>query len=224
MTIQCKCRNLDNFQYDFYGEIYAAGAERVGKYGFPRLQEEKLIPEGPVISFNYLLSAENPGDWWYHCFCDDYQFARLWPSLYRYIPLIQRTRGFISTDFSMYRDYSEDALIWNCYRNRVLAYAIQKASVPMIPTAGFGAESTWKWCFEGLPEHSTVAITTNGILRDPEGRRLFAGGVEALIYTIHPYALVVCGRSPAWLDTKYPDTRIIHIPSYSQIWSKRRCA
>ena len=224
MTTQYRSRNLDYFQYDLLGEIYAAGAERVGKYGFPQLQEEKLIPDGSVVGFNYLLSAENPGKCWYHCFCDDYQFARLWSNLYRYLPLIKRTRGFISTDFSLYRDYSDDALIWNCYRNRVLAYAIQQAGVPMIPTAGFGPESTWKWCFDGLPQNSTVAITTNGTLSDPEARRLFAGGVEALVFTIHPFAIVVCGKSPAWLDTKYPDVQIIHISSYSQIWNKRRCA
>lgn len=224
MPAQYMRRNPDYLQYDFLGEIYASGANRVGKYGFPQLQKEKLIPEGPAASFNYLLSSKNPWDWWYHCFCDDYQFSRLWSGLYRYLPLIQRAKGFISTDFSLYRDYTDDALIWNCYRNRVLAYAIQKANVPLIPTAGFGSERTWKWCFDGLPVHSTVAITTNGTLNDPEARRLFAGGVEALIYTIQPFALVVCGNSPAWLDTKYPNVRIIHIPSYSQIWRKRRGA
>ncbi len=224
MTKQNKHRNPDYLQYDFLGEVYADGAERVGKYGFPQMQEEKLIPDGSVTSFNYLLSSEKPENWWYHCFCDDYQFNRLWFSLYQYLPIIQRARGFISTDFSLYRDYSEDALIWNCYRNRVLAYAIQRANVSVIPTAGFGGESSWRWCFDGLPKHSTVAITTNGTLSDPEARRLFVGGVEALIYTIHPFALVVCGKCPAWLETKYPDVKIVHIPSYSQLWNKRRCA
>lgn len=224
MTTQYRRRNPAYFQYDFFGEIYAAGAERVGKHGFPQLQEEKWIPEEPVASYNYLHSEEHPENSWYHCFCDDYQFARLWPNFYYYLPLLQRTKGFISTDFSLYRDYNDDALIWNCYRNRVMAYAIQKANVPMIPTAGFGPESTWEWCFDGLPKHSTVAITTNGTLRDPEARRLFAGGVEALVYTLRPYALVVCGKSPTWMDTKYPDIKMVHIPSYGQIWHRRGCA
>lgn len=224
MASQYKNRSMTCFQYDFLGEIYAAGAKKVGKYGFPQLQAEQWIPEEKIISFNYLLSEENPENWWYHCFCDDYQFARLWKNLYRYLPKIQRTKGFISTDFSLYRDYSEGALIWNCYRNRVMAYAIQKTGIPMIPTAGFGPEKTWEWCFDGLPKNSTVAITTNGILRDPEARRLFAGGVEALIYTLHPFAIVICGRGPMWMDQKYPDVKVIYIPSYSQIWNRRRGA
>lgn len=67
------------------------------------------------------------------------------------------------------------------------------------------------------------AITTNGTLSDPEARRLFIGGVDALVHTCKPYALVVCGRYPEWLNTKYPGVRIIPILSYSQMWNSRRC-
>ena len=217
-------RRLDYFQYDFLGEIYAGTAERVGKYGFPQVRAEQLIPEDPSNSFNFMLSDSMPENCWYHCFCDDYQFSRLWNNLYVYLPLIRKTKGFISTDFSLYRDYKDDALIWNCYRNRVMAYAMQEAGADVIPTAGFGHERTWEWCFDGLPKNSTVAITTNGTLSDPEARRLFVGGVEALVHTLTPYAIVVCGKSPAWLDTKYPDIRIVHIFSHGQKWNARRCA
>lgn len=223
MNMLQRNRCMDYLQYDLLGEIYAAGAERTGRYGFPKLREEKLIPEEPVASFNYLLSAKHPEEWWYHCFCDDYQFLRLWRGLYHYLPIIHKAKGFISTDFSLYRDYSDDALVWNCYRNRVMAYALQAAGINVIPTAGFGPERTWGWCFDGLPKHSTVAVTTNGTLRDPEARRLFAGGIEALVYTIQPFAIVVCGESPEWIDTKYHEIKIVHISSHSQKW-KRRCA
>lgn len=93
----------------------------------------------------------------------------------------------------------------------------------MIPTAGFGGENTWSWCFDGLPRRSTIAITTNGILRDPEAMRLFIGGVDAMVSTIDPYAIVVCGKYPTWLEKKYSDVKIIGIPSYSQQWAARRC-
>ena len=215
---------LDYLQFDLLGEIYAGDAEKVGKYGFPQLKEEKWLPEGGVYSFNYLLSAKHPENNWYHCFCDDYQFSRLWKGFYKYLPIIKKTKGFISTDFSLYRDYRDDVLIWNCHKNRVMAYALQKANVRIIPTAGFGPERTWSWCFDGLPKYSTVAITTNGTLRDPEARRLFAGGVEALIDKVHPYAIVVCGKVPDWLERKYPDILIKHILSYGQYWSLRGCA
>ena len=62
-----------------------------------------------------------------------------------------------------------------------------------------------------VPKHSTYAITTNGGLSDPEACRLFIGGVDALVLTLEPYALVVCGNYPQLLNTKYPEVRIIPI-------------
>ena len=131
------------FFRSFLGEIYAGGAKKVGKYKFPELKEIQLVPNGQVKSFNYMLSTECLNEYWFHCFCDDYQFERLWNNFYYYIPYILKAKGFISTDFSLYRDYNDDILIWNCYRNRVMAYACQKAGATMIPTAGFGGENTW---------------------------------------------------------------------------------
>lgn len=224
MTTVFRGRNKATLQYDLMGEIYAGDAIRVGRYGFPQLAGEQLLPSNHVKSFNYLLSTSNPEEWWFHCFCDDYQFERLWAGLNHYLPYILRSKGFISTDFSLYRDYADDWLVWNCYRNRVLAYAIQKANGNLIPTAGFGPESTWDWCFDGLPHNSTVAITTNGVLSDPEARRLFVGGVDAMVHTIHPSAIVICGNYPSWLDTKYPEIQILQIPNHGQIWHARRCA
>ena len=215
---------MDSFQYDFFGEMYAEGAMRVGKYGFPQLAAEDYIPTKQVRPFNYLLSIENREEYWVHCFCDDYQFERLWTGLDFYLHFILQLKGFISTDFSLYRDYSDDALIWNCYRNRCIAYAVQKAGGIMVPTAGFGPERTWEWCYDGLPMNSSLAVTTNGTLDDPEARRIFVGGIDALINMKHPINLIVCGKYPSWLDTKYPEVNIVSIPSFSQQWQKRRCA
>lgn len=100
---------------------------------------------------------------------------------------------------------------------------MQKSGQNVIPTAGFGTEKTWSWCFDGLPHFSTVAVTTNGVLNDPEARRLFVGGIDAMVNTINPYAIVICGRYPEWIERKYPDILIVSIPSYSQMWASRRC-
>ena len=224
MAKQLRGRNMDFFQYDLLGEVYAGGAVRVGKYGFPQLAEEAYIPTKQVKPFNYLLSTHNLSDYWMHCFCDDYQFERLWTDLDFYLRYILKLQGFISTDFSLYRDYSDEALIWNCYRNRCLAYAIQKENGKMIPTAGFGSERTWDWCFDGLPMHSSLAVTTNGTLDDPEAKRIFVGGIDALVSQKQPVNLIICGKYPAWLDTKYPELNVIGIPSFSQQWRERRCA
>ena len=127
----------------------------------------------------------------------------------------------ISADFSLYRDYPEEMLINTCRDNRAVDYALQQAGLPVIPTAGFAGESSWEWCFDGLPLNSTVAVTTNCLGRDRETHRLFVGGINTMVKKIHPTAIVVCGKIPAWLPKRHPDIQIVHIPSYSEMWHER---
>ncbi len=215
--------NYDYYQLDFIGDILAADAELVGEYRFPKLQAQQNIPTGDPLPINYITSSSSIETTWFHHFTTDSAFEKEWKNFDKYAPLITKSAGIITTDFSLYRDYDEDMQIINCRRNRVMAYAMQKLNPNTIPTAGFGGESTWSWCFDGLPENSTVAITTNGVLSDPEARRLFIGGVDSLVTSIHPFAIVVCGNYPDWLNNKYPSVKIIHIPSFGQMWN-RRCA
>lgn len=210
-------------QFDFIGDILSSDGKKEGQYFFPQLSEERYIPKGKVLPVNYMMSCDNIKNHWFHCFVDDSQFQRLWNNYWKYIPILKKTAGIISTDFSLYRDYSKDILIRNCFKNRAITYAMQNDGIKVIPTAGFGGEETWDWCFDGLPHNSTVAVTTNGTLHDPEARRLFVGGIDAMVKKINPYAIVVCGKYPKWLNTKYPKIKIIPISSYSQMWQERRC-
>ena len=214
-------RKYDVEQLDCFGMMLAPNAKLVGKYGFPQLNEQKLIPTINPLPINYMTSQKCLRDKWFHCFTDDEKYQKFWYKFHRYTPFFSQAAGFISTDFSLYRDVDLATQIRNCYKNRVMAYAMQKINPNIIPTAGFAGESTWEWCFDGLPCHSTVAITTNGTLSDPEARRLFVGGVDALVKTLEPYALVICGNFPRWIYSKYPNVRIIPIPSYSQLWHRR---
>lgn len=192
-----------------------------GKYNFPQLARVNYLPEEPVYPFNYLKSTVTKGRYWYHCFTAEKNFHRLYNSFSDYVELLQQTKGIISADFSLFRDYPEEILIAKCRANRLVDYALQQAGIPMIPTAGFAGESSWEWCFDGLPLNSTVAVTTNCLGRDREAHRLFAGGINTMIKKIHPIAIVVCGKVPAWMQKRHPDIQIIHIQSYSEMWHER---
>ena len=211
-------------QLDLIKFFLAGDAELVGKYGFPKLKKVNFIPEMPVLPFNYLTSAMQRPPCWYHCFIADDQFNRLYKNFWRYEKNLKYIKGLISADFSLFRDYDEETQIENCRKNRVIDYALQQRGISMIPTAGFADESSWEWCFDGLPLNSTVAVTTNCIGKDPEAKRLFVWGIHAMIEKIFPTAIVVCGKCPNWLFEKYPAIKIIQIPSYSQMWKARRAA
>lgn len=192
-----------------------------GKYAFPQLMRVNYLPKEPVLPFNYLKSTYDRKNYWFHCFTSEEHFHRLYNRFENYVELLRQVKGLISADFSLYRDYPERILIDNCRANRLVDYALQQAGVPMIPTAGFAGESSWEWCFDGLPLNSTVAITTNCLGRDKEAHRLFVGGVNTMIEKIQPTAIVVCGKCPDWLAQRYPNIQIVQIKSYSQMWHER---
>lgn len=192
-----------------------------GKYDFPQLAQVNYLPEEPVLPFNYLKSTVTKGRYWYHCFTSEKNFHRLYGSFREYVEILRQTKGIISADFSLFRDYPEEILIDKCRANRLVDYALQQAGIPMIPTAGFAGEDSWEWCFDGLPTNSTVAITTNCLGRDRETHRLFVGGVNFMVRKLQPTAIVVCGKVPDWLMTKFPSVQIVHVKSYSEMWHER---
>lgn len=191
-----------------------------GKYNFPQLAQVNFIPELPVLPFNYLKSTVDEGRYWYHCFTSEKNFNRLYVNFKEYEEILKRTKGIISADFNLYRNYPEHMLIDNCRYNRSVDYVLQQAGIPMIPTAGFAGESSWEWCFDGLPKSSTVAVTTN-TLYDKEAHRLFVGGINVMVKKIQPTAIVVCGKCPDWMEKRFPEIQIVKIPNYSQMWHAR---
>ena len=179
------------------------------------------MPELPVFPFNYLKSTVKEGRYWYHCFTAEKNFNRLCTNFNEYEEFLTNVKGIISADFNLYRNYLDEVLIRNCRKNRLVDYALQQMGVPMIPAAGFAGESSWEWCFDGLPKNSTVAVTTN-TLYDKEANRLFVGGINAMVKKIQPTAIVVCGKCPDWIAKRFSEIQVVKIPNYSQMWRERK--
>jgi hypothetical protein len=107
--------------------------------------------------------------------------------------------------------------IWNCTRNRVMAYYLQKNGFDVVPVATWCEEDDFEWCFDGLPEESSIAISTNGCMSSPYSKRIFLQGVEELQKKKKPSNLIICGREVDALG-KYDN--IIYYPCFSQRWKE----
>ena len=169
---------------------YISGAELVGKYEFPMLQSVDYIPQTVDV---FRTSDMKPRGKWCHFFVDDYRFNGLWNSFEKYIEQLSYYEGVITTDFSMYSDFPTAMQIWNCYRNRVLAYYMQARGLKIIPTVSWTDKSSFDWCFDGIPKGSNVAVSTNGCL-SPENRRGYIQGMLALDEMVKPKRIIVVGK------------------------------
>ena len=204
-------------KYSIFKLDYWQGASLVGKFLIPKLAPNQLIPQN-IISFNERNSIKNPERHWLDFFVDDNLYESFWTYLRNRIKSLKKFAGIISTDYSMLPEMLPGQRIWNCTRNRIVAYFLQEQGFNVIPVASWCSKEDFDWCFDGLPEKSSIAISSNGCLSTPYGRKMLLAGVDELQRQKSPSKIIICGRSLSELE-KYDN--IMYYPNFSQRMQER---
>lgn len=204
-------------KYDNFKLYYWHNATLVGKYRLPQLEPTQAVPN-KVIGFNERKGISSPENYWVDFFIDDVMFEKFWNHPEVSFSNLKKFAGIITTDYSMFPEMLPGQIIWNCTRNRVMAYYLQQQGFNIIPVASWCTENDFEWCFDGLPENSSIAISTNGCLSSPYSRRIFLRGVEELETQKSPSHIIICGRPFPEIDDL---PNVVYYPSFSQRWRKR---
>ena len=104
---------------------------------------------------------------------------------------------------------------FNIFRNRAIGQIAQRKGSNVIPTVGWSFRRSFDYCFCGLSEGGTVAISTNGVIKEFVSSRLFREGVFELERHLRPEVIVIYGTKID-LATKaqqiwYPNTHITNL-------------
>ena len=136
----------------------------VGEYDIPEMLPTHIdnLQDIPLQGFNYALKEKHPEKIGVHFFLHDYQFERVWNYPDRYIEILKRFSFVLSPQFSTYEDMPKVTKIFNIYRNRWCGRYWQEHGIKVIPTFAYGGDEKFEWCFDGLPKHSTIAVSTMG--------------------------------------------------------------
>ena len=161
------------------------------KYQLPTLEPCDYIPE-KLIGFNEAKTAQdfNVG---VHFFIDDYQFSRIWRSPKKYIELLSKFDCIFTPDFSLYMDMPLAMKIWNSYRSRLIGQIAQDQGLRVIPTLIWAGDDTLDFVFDGLPKNSTVAVSTVGVMRDEEAKKIWRKGMTEAIKQLRPKTILLYG-------------------------------
>jgi len=181
---------------------------------YPKLWATHSVPN-KLIPFNTALQPDADTDTYVHFFIDDYQFDRVWRSPERYLPILSRYKGIIAPDFSLFIDMPLAMQKWNVYRNRVLAAYYANAGIDVIPSIGWGDERSYAFCFEGLPKHGTVALSSSGCLTNKISIHYFTQGFNMMMESLEPRAVLYYGRQAKKIFDRC-NCRIVQYGSYSQ--------
>ena len=95
----------------------------------------------------------------------------------------------------------------------------QKLGIEVIPNVCWSDESSYSWCFDGLPQNSILAVSTNGCLKDKVAKQLFIAGFNEMKRRLNPLKIVIVGTLPKELEK---EKNIIKFSSYTSLFGMEK--
>lgn len=181
---------------DGFHSYLIEGATIVGKPGIPMLMDLKntQIPKD-MIPFEKAKHEEDKRQY-VHFYMHDKDFSDVLTSTTKYIDLLKQFDGVITPDCSLLIGQSECLQQANTYFNRAVGYFLQRNGIPVIPNIRWSDESSFDYCFLGVPKNSIVSVSTHGCIRSEEQKRLFKLGLREMIKVLKPTDILVHGHMP----------------------------
>ena len=206
---------------DHFKAHYWLGAEFIGKYQFVKLLTvvvKELPKEDEVISFSEMFSSKyrnKLSNYWIDMFNNDIVIEKFWKNPEKYLSLMKQAKGVIAADYSVMSGLLLTDNIYNVQRNRISAYMLEREKILTIPVASWYDDDSFEWCFDGLPHHSVIAVSSNGCLKGEckTAKQTFIKGVLELNKRKSPVAILICGPHLDELDSL---PNVYYYKSYSQ--------
>ena len=199
---------------DGFHSYLIEGATIVGKPGIPMLMNLKntQIPKD-MIPFEKAKHEEDKRKY-VHFYMHDKDFSNVLTSTTKYIDLLKQFDGVITPDCSLLIGQSECLQQTNTYFNRAVGYFLQRNGIPVIPNIRWSDESSFDYCFLGVPKNSIVSVSTHGCIRSKEQKRLFKLGLREMIKVLEPTDILVHGHMPDIVFGEFlEDVRFHHYKS-----------
>ena len=176
----------------FMRNAYAGG----GRWSIPLIRRQSL-PNHELLWLacsnarrNETRNASNIG---VHFFVDDYRFEGIYNHPERTLEKYSQYAVLLSPDFSLYPEMQPWKQLENVAKNRWCG-AYWQANISnsvVIPTISWSTPINYEFCFEGVEEHSTVAISTIGCKQSP---RAFMHGYDAMLDRLSPEQIICVGK------------------------------
>lgn len=179
--------NICNLAYGIY--------DGSGPYNIPNLYPVHIdnLDKIPIQGFNFAIDDKKPQGKGVHFFLHDYQFERVWRYPDRYTEFLKKFEFTLSPDFSCYSDTPLAIRIFNTYRNRWCARYWQENGLLVVPTITWSDDETFEFCTDGIPKHSTIAVSTMGEGRYANWESLFKHWDE-LLNRLEPDTILLYGK------------------------------
>lgn len=199
---------------DVFHASLLSDARYDGALEFPWLEPERSIPNRliPYSKAKY----SNDTDQWVCFYEDDVKFvADTWDHPETALAVLQRFRGAIAPDYSMFRDMPLIQQQWHNFQSKTVAYYWQIHGISVLPNIRWADQRTWTTACLGVPRCSNIAIGTLGCIKDVINRKQLTKGLSYIVERLAPTSISVYGSAPSNIFSIYRQQgiRILHFPS-----------
>lgn len=207
--------------YDVFKAFLVENANYEGYYELPCIKTSKDIPNN-VVTFSRAMAKEyNDYDAWVVFYENDCKFVRLWNNPKSYLKKLQKFKGVVSPDFSLYRNMPLVMQMWSTYQSRAISVWLSQNGIEVIPNVRWNDERTYDFCFDGIEKNSTVAVGTHGCIKKSDDRVYFKNGLSKMVKKLTPKTILVYGTAPDEIFKEYKD-KGINIVVFESEFSKSR--
>lgn len=186
----------DLSKYDVFNTYLLHDAEYAGELEMPALKPQQALPNKLVPFSKAMAKSFTDRNCWICFYEHDIKFMRLWRHPEKYLPKMLEFNGIISPDFSMYRNMPAILQYWSCFMGRAIAHRYQADGGIVIPNVRLSDERSHRYCLDGLPRNSTIAIGTHGCIKRVEDRLHTTMSVREAVRRLSPVRIVVYGSAP----------------------------
>jgi hypothetical protein len=182
-------------------------------YGIPDMIPTDVVGD-KMLRFMDWKEVDDPENYIAHFYYDDYKFISAWREPEKYIERLRQFKAVVSPDFSLYTDFPRALQILSCYRRQWCGAYWQYMGLEVIPDVVWGDKASFRFCFEGIPKHSTAAVSSVGVKNDAEWNNkqsdMFLAGYNEMLKRLEPTTILFYGDMIDGCEGN-----IIQIPSYA---------
>jgi hypothetical protein len=235
-------KNTRNNIKDIWNAFMVDGADfSTSKYDIPLCPTTTKINEIPTKIITYReavniynkISKKDKNFKIDACVCfyeDDQNFDGKRKGIWSYpknaFNILKHFSGIITPDFSTYQDFPVALKIYNTYRMRAFGYWYGKiCKKKIINNVRWGTKETYKFCFDGIPKNSIVAIgTVGGSPFKILDRKRFEEGLYYMVKKLNPCVIIVYGSAnyPCFKKLKSQGIKILEFPSKTNSYFNKR--
>lgn len=145
-----------------------------------------------------------------HCFAEDVDLeGPIWRRLEQTTKRIMDCKLLVAPDYSLFINPDFDSLNRNQIRKSRLVTAFwQSCGLQVVPLASWGNVDSFRYCFDGLPQNSVIALSAVCCKKSLKAWNLWKYAVMTLCEKLNPTRLLIYGDPEMDVPIEVPVTFI----------------